>query len=77
MKIETRDVMRDAYKGSRVRADVVLTHATEVDSGGRPVRVLCDGVKRENIADVHGDEPESANLRPTCPRCDAKDPRFA
>ena len=68
---ETRAVLAGAYPNSNKAS--FLTHAVETDVRGAGRRVLCDRVSLENIADSFADDP---SLKPTCPVCRRKDPRF-
>jgi hypothetical protein len=67
MIIRTFGVLAGAYV-RRDDARSCLTHAAEVDGDGLPVRVLCAGVKVENLC-PDGYTPEQLAAPPTCPRC--------
>ena len=68
---ETRAVLVGAYPTSNKAS--FLTHGVETDVQGVERRVLCGRVSLENIADTHASD---VALRPTCPVCLRKDPRF-
>jgi hypothetical protein len=65
MTIETREVLAEAYRGLQ-KGRSMLSHAVMVDEAGREVRVVCNCVKLDSIADRHASDPGAV---PTCPRC--------
>lgn len=64
MKIETREVLADAYLGGSRRT--MLSHAVEVDEAGKEIRVLCDRVKLDSLADHYA---QDTTRLPTCGAC--------
>jgi hypothetical protein len=70
MTFQTRAVLGGAY----MRASTRLTHTVEVDIDGREVRVLCNRVDLNSLADEFAG---NVKAKPTCPHCAAKDHRFA
>lgn len=69
----TRGVLGGAYKGGRASLKAMLTHT--VPPGTE--RSLCRGVKDGNMADSYSCTEAELQLPPTCPKCLARDPRFA
>jgi hypothetical protein len=61
--IETREVLAGAYMS---RSASMLSHAVEVDADGIELRVLCDRVELDNLADRFASDPYAA---PTCKTC--------
>ncbi len=77
MKIETREVLAEAYIGKQRKLKQYLTHAVELDELNNILRVLGGScVKLENLADVNTLNSLERNIIPTCKRCANKDPRF-
>jgi hypothetical protein len=67
VKTITRPVLAAAYPGGRrSNPRTTLTHAIELDSDGRWLRVLCKRVELDSLCD-YSDEPDETP--PTCPRC--------
>jgi hypothetical protein len=63
--METRAVLAGAYL--RVRSwRSYLTHAVEVNEAGVEVKVLCDRVQLDSLADRCASDPTAP---PTCPAC--------
>lgn len=75
MNVVTREVLADAYKGKRRSLDALLTHAVERDDDERLVRVLCDRVELDSIADGGSLDEADWHKPPTCPVCARRDPR--
>lgn len=65
MRVETREVLADAYLGG-VRVGNMLSHAVVVDDAGHETEVLCDRVKLDNLADCYASDPAA---EPTCQIC--------
>lgn len=76
MKIETREVLADAYLGPNKRSrngngqySRMLSHACEIGARGEVVRVLCGRVSRLSMADRFASDVSAA---PTCEHCQSK-----
>lgn len=65
MTIETREVLADAY-AAKTSTGTYLRHAVAVDNDGRAVRVLCNRVKLDSLADSEAGDPDA---EPTCKPC--------
>jgi hypothetical protein len=65
VKFETRGVLAGAYKGKGIDR-TTLSHSVGMDATGRDVKVLCRGVKLDNVPDPFGYEEGEL---PTCPTC--------
>lgn len=68
MRTETRAVLADAY-GPRRSAQTLLTHAVELDEEDREVRVLCNRVKLDSLADRFALSEADRQALPTCAVC--------
>ncbi len=68
---ETRGVLAGQYRARDLSERTLLTHTAwpETDDA------ICGTVKSGALTDAYAD-PDGLQLRPTCPRCLAKDPRF-
>lgn len=67
METKTHAVLAGAYRG---KGAALLTHSST--DGGETA--LCRSIKAGHLADEYADDSTAA---PTCPRCLAKDARFA
>lgn len=64
---------RAALAASRRSRSAELTHTAEIGDEGWPVRVLCNRIELDNLADEYAC---NVNARPTCKVCASRDPRF-
>ncbi len=65
---QTAAVLAGAY----VTLKSCLTHLVEIDAHGSTVRVMCRGVKLDNIADGYALSEKERTARPTCKVCGKK-----
>lgn len=68
MRLETREVLAGAYVRD-IRDTRLLTHAVEVNERGREIRVLCNRVTFDSLADAGSLTEFQRGLEPTCPAC--------
>jgi hypothetical protein len=61
---ETREVLAGAYRAGL--PGTMLRHAVEVDEAGHAVRVLCNRVALDSLADRNAGDPHD---EPTCRAC--------
>jgi hypothetical protein len=63
---ETRAVLAGAYlSGSRT----LLTHTVELDANGFEIRVLCNRVQLDSLADPYALSETDRKAQPTCKTC--------